>query len=117
MTVHWPMFSIANDHLDTELLQTRMYPIMQKYKVDALIAGHTHTLQYATWPYNQDLIYKTPVINDWTCHRPYELNPSGKRSVTTKQGDTLHHFIVGATGKDVLEYICTDYQKRSTGNF
>ena len=53
--VHWPMFSDANDHLDTTVFQKILWPILSKHRVDFLFAGHTHTLQYMNLKYDTNL--------------------------------------------------------------
>lgn len=45
-----------------------------------------------------------------------EINVDGTHSHTFKQGDYLHHFVLGATGKSSLSKLCGDYKKRSTGD-
>ena len=74
MTIHWPIWSTANDHLDTKLLQTKLFSTLVDYKVDFFFAGHTHTMQYFNWPYDQELVYQTPVTDFWTCCYYKEIN-------------------------------------------
>mmetsp|Transcript_553 Transcript_553/g.1439 ORF Transcript_553/g.1439 Transcript_553/m.1439 type:complete len:456 (-) Transcript_553:172-1539(-) len=42
---HYPVFS-GGEHGNTQELQEQVLPLLQKYKVDAYLAGHDHTLQH-----------------------------------------------------------------------
>lgn len=116
MAIHYPIWSTADDHLDTKLLQTKLFGTLAEYRVDFFFAGHTHTMQYANWPYNKELKYRDPVTDISTCSKDKEINVDDTHDVTFKQGDYLHHFIIGSTGKHELEMVCSDYEKRTTGD-
>jgi len=42
---HYPVFS-GGEHGDTPVLKNKLAPNLHKYKVDAYLSGHDHTLQY-----------------------------------------------------------------------
>ena len=115
MTIHWPIWSTSDDHHDTKLLQTKLFKTLVKHKVDFFFAGHTHTMQYFNWPYDKELKYRNPVTDRNACHLDTEINVDKTHSQTFKQGEKLHHLIIGSTGKDHLSKVCTDYKKRTTG--
>ena len=79
MSIHWPIWSAAHDHHDTELLQTKLFKTLAKYKVDFFFAGHTHTMQYTNWPYDKELKYRKPQTDTKTCSMNKEINVDDTR--------------------------------------
>ncbi len=52
VSIHWPASSISKDQ-DYPVVLCYLLPLFQKYKMDFWFAGHTHTAQYLTIPYDR----------------------------------------------------------------
>ena len=53
------MFSISSIAADRETLKRYLFPLLHKYKIDALLSGHNHNMQYLTSKkYNETMEYK-----------------------------------------------------------
>jgi len=43
---HWAIFSAGSKHGDNESMKETLLPLLTQYKVDLLLSGHDHSLQY-----------------------------------------------------------------------
>ena len=46
VVVHWALFSAGENHGDNEALKEAVLPLLLQYKVDVVLSGHDHSVQY-----------------------------------------------------------------------
>lgn len=46
VVVHWAIFSAGENHGDNEALKEAILPLLIEYKVDVVLSGHDHSVQY-----------------------------------------------------------------------
>ena len=46
VVLHYPIFSVSTTGLDSENLKIYLLPLLRKYKVDLVLSGHNHNMQY-----------------------------------------------------------------------
>lgn len=51
---HYPLFSVGQDHGDSDEMQNALLKLFEVYKVDVYLSGHDHTLQHLS---NKDIEY------------------------------------------------------------
>ncbi|CAG9336209.1 unnamed protein product [Blepharisma stoltei] len=106
VVMHMPMFSASKAHGDNEQLKTRLYPLLFKYNVDLVLAGHDHLMQYMANKKASEPTPFEPKVNDtdsldcgYLEYVPYQ------REVEFDKGEYLHQVVMGAGGGD-LDPIC-----------
>lgn len=76
-----------------------LLPLLKKYKVEIIITGHEHWLDYSNMDYNYNIRYPTeeygPVIVNCT---DSEVFKTETREVDYYLGEKLHQFVVGSAG-------------------
>jgi len=102
VVVHQGMFSISNWHGDNEAMKKRLFPLLQKYSVDAMMSGHDHSMQY--YYIKHDAQFIPGNYSDSTCGSTTSYTLGGKTSYSFKKGD-IHEFLMGASGAEIGE-IC-----------
>ena len=53
VVMHYPIFSVSTTGLDSENMKYYLLPILYKHKVDVVLTGHNHNMQYFTSDYYQ----------------------------------------------------------------
>jgi len=85
---------------DDEALKLRLYPLLEKYNVDFLFAGHNHLAEYLFVPWNQP-IFPAPTqylpcqsyFNYYAFNQTYVSRP--------KSANGMHEVIIGSSGHEV----------------
>ena len=49
VVLHYPLFSMSAHGMDNENLKFYLLPLLQKYKIDLVLTGHHHNMQYLTY--------------------------------------------------------------------
>lgn len=103
VTIHMPMWSPGQYHGDDETLKQSLYPILYKYKVDVVLAGHEHVMaHYASRIINNKPQAFIPLPNATFDCNLEEFAPYGTSSSWT-QGEAMHEVLQGASGRELYE--------------
>lgn len=132
--IHYPIFSSSAGFGDTDSLQKYLFPLLQKYKVDAIFSGHTHNMQYFVanktvgfvhQNYSMDCYKKSHIEcngtvkmcwkNDVECGEEkcedklsfegMSGRVNGDRSQRFRKGEYIHQIVQGASG-GLLDPLC-----------
>lgn len=111
INMHWPASAVSKDQ-EYPVVLCYLLPLFQKYNVDVWFAGHTHTAQYLTIPYDRhydscnddvrEMLEKDPR----DCKHDTEVINTDDRTSEWKKGEVIHEIICGATGLDSLGKVC-----------
>ena len=63
VVIHYPIFSVATTGMDSENLKKYLLPILQEFKVDLILTGHNHNMQYFFYNYSSEYKYKKQTFN------------------------------------------------------
>jgi predicted phosphodiesterase len=55
VVIHYPIFSVSTTGLDSENLKHYLLPLINKYKIDLLLTGHNHNMQYFSSDFSQTI--------------------------------------------------------------
>jgi len=108
IVVHWPFFSIGKSHGDTEILKLTLLKTLFENKVDVVLSGHDHAIQYIRMTRNNFEQHGYRLQSKTTNH--CEITTIGLESnptITMKQGDALHQIVSGNGGDSIYE-LCSD---------
>ena len=64
VVMHYPIFSVATSGGDSENLKKYLLPILHKNKVDLLLTGHNHNMQYFFYNYTNKYEYRKQEYNE-----------------------------------------------------
>ncbi|OMJ87847.1 hypothetical protein SteCoe_10328 [Stentor coeruleus] len=132
--IHYPIFSASAGFGDTDSLQKYLFPLLQKYQVDAVFSGHTHNMQYFVanktvgfvhQNYSMNCYKKSHIIckgipkmcwnHDVECEEDKCENKlsfegmreriNGDRNQRYKKGEYIHQIVQGASG-GLLDPLC-----------
>jgi hypothetical protein len=110
-TTAWLAVSLHHPPFREDALKETFLPLLRKYKVDFIFAGHEHWADFAT----MDSTYvtrfpqeKPDILID--CKDDPEVLIHKDREQTFKKGETLYHFITGNSGH-TTESICPHYDQ------
>ena len=73
VVIHYPIFSIATTGMDSENLKKYLLPILQESKVDLILTGHNHNMQYFFYNYSREYKYKKQTFNQ-KCMKEASIN-------------------------------------------
>lgn len=54
LVMHYPLFSMSAHGMDNENLKFHLLPLLKKYKIDLVLTGHHHNMQYSTYERKTD---------------------------------------------------------------
>ena len=65
VVLHYPIFSVSTTGLDSENLKIYLLPLLRKFKVDLVLSGHNHNMQYFVSHHDKHAKYvKQPERNE-----------------------------------------------------
>lgn len=70
--IHSPVFSISTSGSDSESLKQYLLPLLKKYKIDLILSGHNHNMQYLA--HNLSTPDYQKQVKSPECMRPSHLN-------------------------------------------
>ena len=62
--IHYPLFSVSVTGMDSENLKTNLLPILRQYKVDMVLSGHNHNMQYFYSDHEKHADYKEQELDE-----------------------------------------------------
>jgi predicted phosphodiesterase len=84
--IHYPVFSISTTGMDSENLKTYLLPLLVKYKIDVLLAGHNHNMQYFYHNFTSSNKYQKQSFNK-TCMSEASIHCNGYKLHCMRQQD------------------------------
>ena len=100
--VAWLTVSLHHPPFQNRGEKNHLLPLLRKYKVDAIFAGHEHWVEYSNMDPDYQIRYPTqdrgPIT--WNCTGE-EIIRSSSRTINFAKGQTLHQFTVGNGGADL----------------
>lgn len=100
ITMHHPAFLEQGE-------KKYLLPLLREYKVDIMLVGHDHWLEYANMDPEYQIRFPStrrgPIIDE--CKDKKEIILTETREVSFKKGEKLHQFLVGSGGAD-LDSLC-----------
>jgi hypothetical protein len=113
--MHHPMFGIF--YQDYHAIINDYLPRLSHHGFDAFFDGHEHLNAYASVFKNENL-QNTDYLDGHGCEQDAEwfLSSGSDQSFTAKQGDKIHQFTLGYSGRHPYD-LCVSNLKSSQGNF
>lgn len=115
--MHHPMFALH--YLDYSAIITDFLPLIQDAGYDIFFNGHEHLLNYgrpkkgaSPFPVEQTENFG----DNCTSHGEFFPNGDTSRKVVFNQGDDVHQFTIGASGRDTYK-MCQSRLDNTAGSF
>lgn len=71
--MHYPIFSVSVHGMDSENLKYYLLPLLKRYKIDLVLAGHNHNMQYSLHD-RKNTEYKEQEILNLKCLKEAKIN-------------------------------------------